>query len=49
MGKSYGLIEVPSTTAAIDALDIMCKTADPPINGGAKGANRRTLLFFVFK
>ena len=28
MGKSYGLIEVPSTTAAIDALDIMCKTAD---------------------
>ena len=28
MGKSYGLIEVPSTTAAIDALDIMVKTAD---------------------
>ena len=28
MGKSYGLIEIPSTTAAIDALDIMCKTAD---------------------
>ena len=28
MGKSYGLIEVLSTTAAIDALDIMCKTAD---------------------
>ncbi len=28
MGQSYGLIEIPSTTAAIDALDIMCKTAD---------------------
>ena len=27
MGKSYGLIEVPSTTAAIDALDIMCKSS----------------------
>ena len=28
MGKSYGFIEIPSTTAAIDALYIMCKTAD---------------------
>ncbi|MFQ9510347.1 MAG: BMC domain-containing protein [Lachnospiraceae bacterium] len=28
MGKSYGLIEVPSVSAAIDCLDIMCKTAD---------------------
>ena len=28
MGKSYGLIEISSTTAAIDAIDIMCKTAD---------------------
>ena len=28
MGKSYGFIEIPSTTAALDALDIMCKTAD---------------------
>lgn len=28
MGKSYGFIEIPSTTAAIDAIDIMCKTAD---------------------
>jgi len=28
MGKSYGFFEVPSTTAAIDAIDIMCKTAD---------------------
>ena len=25
--ESYGLIEVPSVTAAIDCLDIMCKTA----------------------
>lgn len=28
MGKSYGFIEIPSTTAALDALDIMCKAAD---------------------
>ena len=28
MGKSYGFIEIPSTTAALDALDIMCKVAD---------------------
>lgn len=26
--KSLGLIEVPSVAAAVDALDIMCKTAD---------------------
>ena len=25
---SLGLIEVPSVTAAVDCLDIMCKTAD---------------------
>ena len=28
MGKSYGFIEIPSTTAAIDALDLMAKAAD---------------------
>lgn len=28
MGKSYGLFEIPSTTAAVDAIDIMCKTAE---------------------
>ncbi len=28
MGNAYGFFEVPSTTAAISALDIMCKTAD---------------------
>ena len=27
MGNAYGFFEIPSTTAAIDALDIMCKTA----------------------
>jgi microcompartment protein CcmL/EutN len=26
--KSIGLIEIPSVTAAVDALDTMCKTAD---------------------
>lgn len=26
--KAYGFIEIPSVTAAIEALDTMCKTAD---------------------
>ncbi|MCD7752749.1 MAG: BMC domain-containing protein [Lachnospiraceae bacterium] len=28
MGSSYGLVEVSGVAAAMDALDIMCKTAD---------------------
>ncbi|MCP1102205.1 ethanolamine utilization protein EutM [Aequitasia blattaphilus] len=28
MGDSYGFFEIPSTTAAIHAIDVMCKTAD---------------------
>ncbi|MFV0528766.1 MAG: BMC domain-containing protein [Lachnospiraceae bacterium] len=28
MGNSYGFIEVVGVSAAIDALDIMCKTSD---------------------
>lgn len=28
MGNAYGFFEIPSTAAAIDALDIMCKTAN---------------------
>ena len=28
MGQCYGFFEIPSVTAAIDAVDIMCKTAD---------------------
>ena len=28
MGKSYGFIEITGVVAAINALDIMCKTAD---------------------
>ena len=28
MGKSYGLIDIVGVVAAMDALDIMCKTAD---------------------
>ncbi len=28
MGDAYGFFEIPGTTAAIDALDIMCKTAN---------------------
>lgn len=27
MGNAYGFFEIPSVSAAIDALDIMCKTA----------------------
>ncbi|MDD2970676.1 MAG: BMC domain-containing protein [Lachnospiraceae bacterium] len=28
MGKSYGFIEITGVTAAMDALDLMCKAAD---------------------
>ena len=28
MGQCYGFFEIPGVTAAIDAVDIMCKTAD---------------------
>ncbi|MGO5051715.1 BMC domain-containing protein [Lachnospiraceae bacterium LCP25S3_G4] len=28
MGKSYGFIEITGVTAAVDALDLMCKTAE---------------------
>lgn len=28
MGKSYGFIEISGVVAAVDTLDIMCKTAD---------------------
>lgn len=28
MGNAYGFIEIEGVTAAADALDIMCKTAD---------------------
>ncbi|HAX52298.1 BMC domain-containing protein [Muricomes intestini] len=28
MGQAYGFFEIPSVTAAIVAVDIMCKTAD---------------------
>ena len=28
MGQAYGFFEIPSVTAAVAALDIMCKTAD---------------------
>lgn len=28
MGKSYGFVEIPGVVAAMDVLDIMCKSAD---------------------
>ena len=28
MGKSYGFVEITGVVAALDALDIMCKTAE---------------------
>ncbi|MFV0362022.1 MAG: BMC domain-containing protein [Suipraeoptans sp.] len=28
MGEAYGFLEIPSTTAAIYAVDVMCKAAD---------------------
>lgn len=40
MGQCYGFFEIPSVTAAIDAVDIMCKTADVEMITGEK--TRRT-------
>jgi ethanolamine utilization protein EutM len=28
MGQAYGFFEIPSVTAAVVAIDVMCKTAD---------------------
>ena len=28
MGQAYGFFEIPSVTAAVVAIDIMCKTAE---------------------
>ncbi|MFI3169933.1 MAG: BMC domain-containing protein [Faecalibacterium sp.] len=28
MGKSYGFVEIPGVVAAMDVLDVMCKSAD---------------------
>ena len=33
MGKAYGFFEIPSVTAAVVAVDIMCKTADVQFHG----------------
>ena len=32
MGQSYGFIEISGVTAAVDALDLMCKTADVAVS-----------------
>ena len=34
MSKSYGFIEITGVVAAINALDIMCKTADVELAHG---------------
>ena len=36
MGKAYGFFEIPSVTAAVVAVDIMCKTADVQFVMGEK-------------
>ena len=49
MGKSYGFIEISGVVAAVDALDIMCKTAEVELvtwertAGDNRGTGRRFL------
>ena len=40
MGKAYGFFEIPSVTAAVVAVDIMCKTADPQLRRPLKLPSR---------
>ena len=47
MGKSYGLIEIPSTTAAIDVVDLMCKTADVELVTWEKKLGGRLVIIVV--
>ena len=40
MGKSYGFIEIPSTTAAIDALDIIANPHEEIVKIVERSASR---------
>ena len=47
MSKSYGFIEITGVVAAIDALDIMCKTADVELASWERKLGGRLVAIIV--
>ena len=47
MSKSYGFIEITGVVAAIDALDIMCKTADVELASWERKLGGRLVTIIV--
>ena len=47
MGKSYGFIEITGVVAAINALDIMCKTADVELESWERKLGGRLVTLIV--
>ena len=47
MSKSYGFIEITGVVAAIDALDIMCKTADVTLASWERKLGGRLVTMIV--
>ncbi len=47
MDKSYGFIEITGVAAAIDALDIMCKTADVELASWERKLGGRLVTIIV--
>ena len=47
MGKSYGLIEITGVVAAMDALDIMCKSADVTLSTWERKLGGRLVTIIV--
>ena len=47
MNKSYGFIEITGVVAAMDALDIMCKTADVQLASWERKLGGRLVTIIV--
>ena len=47
MGKAYGFFEIPSVTAAVVAVDIMCKTADVELASWERKLGGRLVTLIV--
>ena len=47
MSKSYGFIEITGVVAAMDALDIMCKTADVELASRERKLGGRLVTIIV--
>ncbi len=47
MSRAYGFIEIPGVVAAMDALDIMCKTADVQLSSWERRLGGRLVTLIV--